>query len=195
MDKSRPKRRKRPIRGIPAEREPAMSCCASSLYESRPLRASSALPGTPPGQQHRYITPGTALISAPQRGVKGAIAPTAPEREPKNAPAEAGENSPRGNCVPPCRATASPSHRTRPPLWACGPPIRLKAVGSPCWLSRKEGLNPPRCAQEKENRLPGLPEGPRRGDQTCGQGQGRACRFAWLARAFERLPFPATSSG
>ena len=164
MDKSRAKRRERPIRGIPAEREPAMSCCASSLCESRPLRASSALPVTPPGQQHRYITHRHRFDKCPPEGVKGAIAPTAPGREPKNAPAEAGENSPRGNCVPPCRATASPSHRTRPPLWACGPPIRLEAVGSPCWLSRKEGLNPPRYAQGKENRLPGLPGGPRRGD-------------------------------
>jgi hypothetical protein len=170
-----------------------MSCFASSLYESRPYGLPA--PCQARHQANSIVTSptGTALISAPQRGVKGAIAPTAPGREPKNAPAEAGENSPRGNCVPPCRATASPSHRTRPPLWACGPPIRLKAVGSPCWLSRKEGLNPPRCAQEKENRLPGLPGGPGRGDQSCGQGYGRACPFAWLAGAFKRLPLSGAS--
>ena len=130
------------------------------------------------------------MISAPQRGVKGAIAPTAPEREPKNAPAKAGENSPRGNCVPPCRATASPSHRTRPPLWACGPPIRLTAVGSPCWLSRKEGSSPPRCAQKKENALAGLPGRPWRGDQGKRQGKGRRGPFARLVGRFGRSRFP-----
>ena len=39
--------------------------------------------------------------------------------------------SPRGNCVPPCRATASPSHRTRPPLWAYGPPTALRRSAPP----------------------------------------------------------------
>ena len=188
MDKSRPRPQKGPSGAFPPS---GNRLCRASHRASTSL-APYGLPA--PCQAHHQAT-GTALISAPQRGVKGAIAPTAPGREPKNAPAEAGEDSPRGNCVPPCRATASPSHRTRPPLWACGPPIRLKAVGSPCWLSRKEGLNPPHCAQEKENSLQGLPGCPRRGDRSCGQGQGRACRFAWLARAFERLPFPATSTG
>ena len=50
---------------------------------------------------------------------------------PKKAPAKAGVTSPRGNCVPPCRATASPSHRTRPPLWACGPPPALRRSAPP----------------------------------------------------------------
>lgn len=170
MDKSRPRPQKGPSGAFPPS---GNRLCRASHRASTSL-APYGLPA-PCRARHQASSivtspTGTALISAPQRGVKGAIAPTAPGREPKNAPAEAGENSPRGNCVPPCRATASPSHRTRPPLWACGPPIRLKAVGSPCWLSRKEGLNPPRCAQEKENRLPGLPGGPGRGDQSCGQG-------------------------
>lgn len=39
--------------------------------------------------------------------------------------------SPRGNCVPPCRATAAPSRRTRPPLWACGPPPALRRSAPP----------------------------------------------------------------
>lgn len=170
MDKSRPRPQKGPSEAFPPS---GNRLCRASHRASTSL-APYGLPA-PCHARHKASSivtspTGTALISAPQRGVKGAIAPTAPEREPKNAPAKAGENSPRGNCVPPCRATASPSHRTRPPLWACGPPIRLEAVGSPCWLSRKECLNPPRCAQEKENRLPGLPGGPGRGDQSCGQG-------------------------
>jgi hypothetical protein len=59
-----------------------------------------------------------------------------------SAPAKAGKSCPRGNCVPPCLAPASPAQRTRPPLWACGPPIRLTAVGSPCFSSRSESEFP-----------------------------------------------------
>jgi hypothetical protein len=90
-------------------------------------------------------------ISAPQRGVKGATAPTAPKE--RTAPAEAGEDSPRGNCVPPCRATASPSHRTRPPSGPAAPKTAIRRFWLPHWAIQKEKTRP-RCAWRKKAARP-----------------------------------------
>lgn len=151
-----------------------MSCCASSLYESRPLRASSALPGTPPDQRHRYITHRTALISAPQRGVKGAIAPTAPGREPKNAPAEAGERQSARELrsLLSCFGFAYAADSTS--LVACGPQNRLTAVPAPLLAIQKRRLEsaPLRSGKGKQaSRLARRPKARRSGLRP-GVGQG-----------------------
>lgn len=190
VDKSRSRPQKGPSGAFPLS--------GNRLYRAAHRASTSLVPFGLPApcqarhQASRIVTSPTCipLISAPQRGVNGATAPTAPRREPKNAPAGAGENSPRGNCVPPCRATASPSHRTRPPLWACGPPIRLKAVGSPLLAIQKrrlesaplrsgKGKQVPRLARRsKARRLelrPGVRAGPARLRGLCGLLSG--CHF------------------
>lgn len=151
-----------------------MSCFASSLYESRPYGLPA--PCRARHQASSIVTSptGTALISAPQRGVKGAIAPTAPGREPKNAPAEAGENSPRGNCVPPCRATASPSHRTRPPLVGLRPPDPPQGGRLPLLAIQKRRFEsaPLRSGKGKQASRPARRPRARRSELRPGVGQG-----------------------
>jgi hypothetical protein len=145
-----------------------MSCCTSSLYESRPLRASSALPGTPPGEQHRCITQRHRLINAPQRGVKGAAAPTAPPEGTKKCAREGGREQSAGELRSPLSRYGFAFAADSTPLVGLRPPDPPSGGRLPPACCPKKGLGPLRCAQEKGNRLPGLLGGPRRGDQGCG---------------------------
>ena len=119
----------------------------------------------------------------------------AADGRPKRAPAKAGVTSPRGNCVPPCRATASPSHRTRPPLWACGPPPALRRSAPPAQHPKLE-ISTGRVGLGEENQafLPRRIAQARLSAPLEGVGQGfagfAACDSFCASRSWSNVELP-----
>lgn len=174
MDKSRPRPQKGPSGAFPPS---GNRLCRASH------RASTSLApyGLPAPCQARHqassivTSPiGTALISAPQRGVKGAIAPTAPGREPKNAPAEAGEGQSARELrsLLSCFGYAYAADSTS--LVACGPQNRLTAVPAPLLVIQKRRLEsaPLRSGKGKQAFRPARRPKARRSELLPGVRQG-----------------------
>jgi len=110
--------------GTASETQFALCITAISSTQSRPWayrwqRANLSL--IPFNQRsdaiHGIRDTSSTSLNGPLKGMTGASRP-----DPyKNAPAKAGEISPRGSCASPCHAPASPAHRTRPPTGPAGP--------------------------------------------------------------------------
>ena len=151
-----------------------MSCFASSLYESRPLRASSALPCTPQSQQHRYITHRHRFDKCPPKGGERRYRADGPRREPKNAPAEAGERQSARELrsLLSCFGYAYAADSTS--LVACGPQNRLTAVPAPLLAIQKRRLEsaPLRSGKGKQASRPARRPRARRSELRPGVGQG-----------------------
>lgn len=144
-----------------------MSCCTSSLYESRPLRASSALPGTPPGEQHRCITQRHRLINAPQRGgERRCRAHGPPGGEQKMRPRRRAKTVRGGTAFPPVPLRLRLRSGLDPPCGPAAPRSAIRRSAPPGLLSKKrpgsaplrsgKGKQAPRLARRPKARRSGM---------------------------------------
>ena len=81
---------------------------------------------------------GTALISAPQRGVKGATAPTAPGREPKMRPRKRARTVRGGTAFPPVALRLRLRTGLDPPCGPAAPRSALRRSAPPAGYPEKK---------------------------------------------------------
>jgi hypothetical protein len=151
-----------------------MSCFASSLYESRPLRASSALPCTPPGQQHRYITQRHRFDKCPPEGGERRDSADGPRKGTKKCAREGGRKQSAGELRSPLSRYGFAFAPDSTPLVGLRPPDPPYGGRLPLLAIQKRRLEsaPLRSGKEKQaSRLARRPK-TRRSELRPGVGQG-----------------------